>query len=377
MKKIFLPILLLILLTHCQTQKKKQDGLCIEPTAFNKVPGWESDDLRPAFLAFKKSCTAFKKQERSKRLGLSMSVGIWHDVCEVAEKVPYKDLKRVRSFFEKNFVPYKCHDKDKNDTGLYTGYYESALRGSLKPSEKHAYPLYKRPPDLTKKDKKYGQGSGSSFAPHHDREAIENGALKGKNLELLWVDCPVDAFFLHIQGSGRVLLEDGRYVRVGYDGANGHPYTAIGKILIERGEIPKKDMSMQAIRDWIKKNPEEGRKLMLKNPSYVFFRFLEQEGAIGAQGVSVSPGRSLAVDRQYIPYGVPVWLDTEHPENDVKIQRLLIAQDTGGAIKGPLRGDVFWGFSDIATKVAGTMKEKGRTYLLLPKRVSFAGCHGG
>jgi membrane-bound lytic murein transglycosylase A len=284
----------------------------------------------------------------------------------MSDKVSYKDPKSVRTFFEKNFTPYKCSDKEKNDIGLYTGYYESELRGSLKPSEKYHYPLYKRPADLAKKNNQY-----------YDRAAIDNGALKGKGLELLWVDCPVDAFFLHIQGSGRVLLDDGRHIRVGYDGANGHSYNAIGKILIERGEIAKQEMSMQAIRDWISKNPQKGKELMAQNPSYVFCRVLEKEGAIGAQGVPVSTGRSLAVDKQYIPYGVPVWLDVADAENKVSMQRLVIAQDTGGAIKGPLRGDVFWGFGGRAAQVAGVMKEKGRSYLLLPKRVSFAGCYGG
>jgi membrane-bound lytic murein transglycosylase A len=376
MKKLPFYILLLGFLTHCQIQKKKEESLCIEATTFDKLPGWADDDLRPAFLAFKKSCGAFKKKERSKRLGLSMSVGIWHDVCEMSDKVSYKDLKAVRSFFEKNFTPYKCSDQEKNDIGLYTGYYESELRGSLKPSAQYQYPLYKRPPDLMKKNNQYGRLNGSSFVPHYDRTSIDSGALKGKDLELLWVDCPVDAFFLHIQGSGRVLLDDGRYIRVGYDGANGHPYNAIGKILIEQREVAKQDMSMQAIREWIGKNAEKGKGLMAQNPSYVFFRILEKEGAIGAQGVPVSTGRSLAVDSRYIPYGIPVWLDVKDAENKVSMQRLVIAQDTGGAIKGPLRGDVFWGFGGRAAQVAGVMKEKGRSYLLLPKKVSFAGCYG-
>ena len=377
MKKLFLCILFLCFLTHCQTKKQREGSLCIKETTFDKLPGWTVDDLRPAFLAFKRSCQAFKKQERGKRMGLSMSLGIWHDVCEIADTVSYKNHQSVRAFFEKNFTPYKCHDHKKNDTGLYTGYYESELSGSLTPSDQYHYPLYKRPPDLIQKNTQYGRSQGGSFSPHLDRASIEEGALAGKNLELIWVDSPMDAFFLHIQGSGRVRLNDGKHIRVGYDGANGHPYTAIGKILIDRREIEKKDMSMQAIRSWIEKNPQEGKKLMRENASYVFLRILEGEGAIGAQGIPVSPGRSLAVDKRYVPYGIPVWLDITHPENKVHIQRLVIAQDTGGAIKGPLRGDVFWGFGALAAQVAGQMKEKGRAYLLLPKKVLFSGCYGG
>jgi membrane-bound lytic murein transglycosylase A len=249
--------------------------------------------------------------------------------------------------------------------------------GSFQRSEKYKYPLYKRPPDLIKENNKYGRKEKQTFVPHYDRKSIAAGMLDGKGLELLWVDCPVDAFFLHIQGSGRVRLEGGTYVGVGYDGANGHPYTAVGKILIDRGEIRKEDMSMQAIRDWIKKHPLEGQRLMEENASYVFFRILNSKGAVGAQGVPVSPGRTLAIDNRFIPYGIPVWLDVTHSQNGINIQRLMIAQDTGGAIKGPLRGDVFWGFGGVPARIAGEMKSKGRSYLLLPKRVSFAGCYKG
>ena len=172
-------------------------------------------------------------------------------------------------------------------------------------------------------------------------------------------------------------MSNGKHIKVGYDGANGHPYTSIGKILIEQGEIEKKDISMQSIRQWIKKNPYKGKKLMEKNASYVFFKTLKDHGAIGAQGIPVSTGRTLAVDKRFIPYGVPIWLDVTHRENQVFLQRLVIAQDTGGAIKGPLRGDVFWGFSPMAAQIAGRMKAKGWSYLLLPRRVSFEGCHRG
>lgn len=377
MKRFLFSLLLLSVTVGCHVNRPKKPCLCIEQDSFQNLVGWNEDDLRPAFLAFKKSCSAFKKQERSKRMGLGMTVGIWHDICEAASDVSPEKPQEVRQFFEEHFLPYKCRNHEKEEEGLYTGYYESELRGSLKPSDQYPYPLYKRPSDLVKKDNQYGRKTLFSFEPHHDRTAIDKGALKGKNLELLWVDSDVDAFFLHVQGSGRVRLSDGRHIRVGYDGANGHPYTSIGKILIEKGEVSKEDMSMQAIRKWIQENPYKGKKLMQENASYVFFKLLEDQGAIGAQGIPVSTGRSLAVDKKYIPYGVPIWLDATHPDNKVNVQRLVVAQDTGGAIKGPLRGDVFWGFSPLAAKIAGHMKAKGRKHLLLPKRVPLSGCYGG
>jgi membrane-bound lytic murein transglycosylase A len=373
----FIFLCVLGILSSCKMGPKPQESLCLEPKTFDQISGWKDDDLRPAFIAFKKSCQAFKKQERGKRMGLSMSVGIWHDICDRADKISHQDPKEVHQFFEENFTPYRAYDHDKNDTGLYTGYYESSLKGSLKPSPKYPHPLYKKPKDLIRKGNQYGKKGLFSFGPHHDRRTINDGALDGKELELLWVDCPIDAFFLHIQGSGRIQLADGRYIKVGYDGANGHPYTPIGRILIDQGHAQKEEMSMQFIRDWIKKNPGKGEELMNQNASYVFFKILEDVGAIGAQGVPVQTGRSLAVDKRFIPYGVPVWLDATDQENTVSLQRLLIAQDTGGAIKGPLRGDVFWGFGEMAAKIAGQMKSKGRSYLLLPNKIPFQGCYKG
>ena len=202
--------------------------------------------------------------------------------------------------------------------------------------------------------------------PFHDRAAIDAGALDGDNLAVVWVDDPVDAFFLHIQGSGRIALADGSELRVGYAAQNGHAYTAVGLILIDDGEVTREAMSMQAIRTWLAANPDRARDLMNRNRSYVFFAVLDGDGPLGSEGVALTPGRSLAVDRRFLPMSVPLWLDSTLP-GEQPLRRLMIAQDTGGAIRGPVRGDVFWGYGEDAADIAGRMKSRGRYYLLLPR----------
>jgi membrane-bound lytic murein transglycosylase A len=242
-------------------------------------------------------------------------------------------------------------------------------------------PLYRKPDDLVmvdlgefrenlKGERIAGRVIDGRLRPYEDRTRIEGGALKGRDLEMVWVDDPVDAFFLHIQGSGRITLEDGSVMRVGYAGQNGHPYIAVGRELIARGVLTKENVSMQSIREWLHANPGEASGLMNKNPSFVFFRPLDGEGPLGAQGVALTPGRSLAVDRSFVPYGLPVWLDAQDPlDGAARVRRLMVAQDTGGAIRGPVRGDVFWGHGADAELRAGRMKSPGRYYLLIPRTV--------
>jgi membrane-bound lytic murein transglycosylase A len=243
-------------------------------------------------------------------------------------------------------------------------------------------PLYARPPELVTVDlgkfrqdlrgkRIAGRLEGGALAPLPDRAAIEKGALARRRLELVWVDSPVDAFFLQIQGSGRVQLAEGGEMRVGYAADNGHPYTAIGRELVRRGVYQPKEVSMQSIRRWLESNPAEAGALMQVDASYVFFQKVEGEGPLGAEGVALTPGRSLAVDRGHWPLGVPLWLDGTAPspregEPDRPLRRLLIAQDTGGAIRGPIRGDVFWGAGPEPEAIAGRMKNTGRLWVLLP-----------
>ena len=349
--------------------------LDLTPVAFDFLPGWTQDSHAAALIPLRRSCT------RSPGGGIAGGAAHWRPICAAAAPIGANDHATARRFFEKWFVPYLATDNGR-PSGLFTGYYEAELHGSQKRHGPYQTPLFGRPPDLVTVDlgkfradwkgkRIAGRVRGGRLAPFETRAAIDGGALAGRGLELLWVDDPVDAFFLHIQGSGRVRMDDGRVLRVGYAGHNGHRYVAIGKELIARGQITREAMSMQAIRAWLQGHPDEGAALMETNPSFIFFHIIDGEGPVGAQGVALTPGRSLAVDRRFVPFGLPLWLDTTDPLNPAQpLRRLVVAQDTGGAIKGPVRGDLFWGFGDEAARRAGHMKQTGRYYLLLPRGVA-------
>ena len=302
----------------------------------------------------------------------------WLPICETAAKVQSGTETEIRYFFESNFTPYRASN-DNQARGLFTGYYEAELRGAWQPDTTYRYPIYARPKDLVSIDlEKFrpkwkgetiaGRNIKNKVTPYPTRAEINGGILKGRQLELLWVDSAIDAFFLHIQGSGRVVLQDGSQVRIGFAGRNGHRYTPIGRELVAKGVLDSDDVSMQSIQAWLKTNPLAGLRLMEKNKSFIFFRILDGDGPIGAQGVVLTPGRSLAVDRKFIPLGVPIWLNTTEPGKSRKpLRRLVIAQDTGSAITGPVRGDLFVGYGMSAGIMAGRMKEAGTYYLLLPK----------
>lgn len=310
--------------------------------------------------------------------GIGGTVADWLKVCADAGALADPDAETTRRFFASRFVPHRVGFGD-DDQGLFTGYYEAELHGAWQRKPPFTVPLYAPPRDMITADLRLfdpglagrriiGRIKDGQLIPYHNRAEIDAGALAGRNLELLWVDDPIDAFFLQIQGSGRVRMADGRVERVGYASKNGHPYVAIGRPLIERGAIPKEQMSMQAIRRWLADHPAERDAVMNLNPSYVFFRRIDGDGPIGAQGVVLTPGRSLAVDTSLLPLGAPIWLDTTEPLSpETPLRRLVIAQDTGGAIKGAIRGDLFWGHGDDAAAKAGAMKQQGRYYLLLPK----------
>lgn len=364
--------------------EKPAARLTLRPAAFQDLPGWTADRQADALPALLKSCERLGKQPADRPLGpdgMMGRIGDWTAPCAALARLPAGDHAAARRTLESLFQPWAA-GADGNPDGLFTGYYESALRGSWKRQGKYQTPLYKRPADLVmvdlgefrptlKGERVAGRVVDGQLKPYADRKAIDGGALAGRNLELLYVDDPVDAFFLHIQGSGRVTLPDGSQVRIGYDGQNGHPYVAIGRELVARGALTRDEVSMQSIRAWLEAHPADAKGLMDVNPSFVFFRRLEGEGPLGGQGVALTPGRSLAVDRTFIAYGVPLWLDAEDPlQARTRIRRLLVAQDTGGAIRGPVRGDVFWGHGEEAEKRAGLMKSQGRYWLLLPKGVT-------
>ncbi len=265
---------------------------------------------------------------------------------------------------------------------MFTGYYEPLLDGSRQRSERFDVPLYRKPDDIIEIDLERfhdrfegqtisGRLTADSFEPYYERAEIAAGALTGRGLEVVWVDDAVEAFFLHIQGSGRVRLAEGGEMRVGYAGQNGRPYYAIGRELVARGEMTLEQVSLQSIRAWLAAHPSEAHAVMAVNPSYIFFRQLDGEGPIGSLGVPLTPRRSLAVDAAHLPLGAPLWLDATAPRadgsGDAPLRRLMVAQDTGGAIRGAVRGDVFWGHGAAAEAIAGRMKHPGRLWILLPR----------
>jgi membrane-bound lytic murein transglycosylase A len=348
------------MLRHPEGERATGERRVLTSATFADLPGWQQDDLAPALAAFLRSCQHMQSP-----------------ACGAVAR-----SRSARDFFEAWFQPFAVSAGD-DPEGLFTGYYEPLLHGSRKRSDRYRVPLYVRPPDLVTVDlgdfreelkgqRIAGRVEDRALVPYPDRRAIEQGVLAGRDLELVWVDDPVDAFFLQIQGSGRVQLGDGSEMRVGYAAQNGHPYFAIGKDLIERGALKPEEVSMQSIRRWLEKNPELAEDVMARNASYVFFEELKGEGPLGAQGVPLTPGRSLAVDLKHWTLGTPVWLDTRAPspregEPDRPLRRLMIAQDTGGAIRGVVRGDVFWGHGEEAAEIAGRMKHPGRMWVLLPR----------
>ena len=353
------------------------DRLVLEPASFSDLAGWKEDALEEAVPVFLRSCQ-----------GLAGQPGDWKAVCAAAAKLPAGDRAAARRFFETAFRPWSVRNH-RNPVGLFTGYYEPLLQGSRKRHGRFTVPIYARPPELVMVDlgrfrdalkgqRIAGRVVKGDLLPFPDRHAIDAGALAGRKLEIAWVDDPVGAFFLQVQGSGRVRLEDGQELRVGYAAQNGHPYTAIGRELVARHALAAKDVSLQTIRAWLEAHPDQAREVMERNASYVFFQFFKStrgNGPLGAQGTPLTPGRSLAVDLGQHALGVPVWLVAGAPsprpgEPDRKLRRLLVAQDTGGAIRGPVRGDVFWGFGPDAEAIAGRMKNRGKMWLLLPKALT-------
>lgn len=360
------------------------ERLTLTRVGYDALPGWSADGQGEALPALRRSCRSFDRQPDDRSVGpdrIGGTMADWRAPCAALAGLDENDDAAARAYFETWFVPYLAGNNGAS-SGLFTGYYEAELRGARGRRSQSDVPLYRRPDDLVMVDlgefrsdfrgeRIAGRVRDGRLRPYEDRAAIADGALAGKNLELLWVDDAIDAFFLEIQGSGRVVLNDGEVIRVGYDGQNGHPYTAIGRELIARGELDRETVSLQSIKAWLRANPDQAATIMNTNPSYVFFRILDGEGPVGAQGVALTPGRSLAIDRRFMPLGAPVWLDAQHPTvSDRRLRQLLIAQDTGGAIRGPVRGDVFWGHGPEAELMAGMMKSAGTYYLLLPKSVS-------
>jgi membrane-bound lytic murein transglycosylase A len=360
-----------------------------EPIPYEELNGWREDDPREAFVAFLRSCERLIDRPLQAAMGDHALLGQtqdWMPACRAARSEPAPASRAdAQRFFEGWFQPFAVF-ADGEATGLFTGYYEPLLHGSRRFGGRYRIPLHRLPEDLVRIDlSKFdpelsgrsirGRIEGNDLLPYHSRQEIEHGALAARGLELLWVDDEISKFFLQIQGSGKVQLEDGSTIRVGYAEQNGLPYRAIGRDLIEIGALTKEEVSLQSIKQWLKTNPEQAPEIMARNPSYIFFQEHHQlgpeDGPLGAQGVPLTAGRSLAVDPRHLPLGAPVWLETTIPAKNEgeapPLHRLMIAQDTGGAIKGAIRGDVFWGAGDEAEDLAGHMKSEGRFFIFVPR----------
>ena len=356
------------------------------PVEFSDIPGWASDRTGDALVAMRKSCARLLNMPAARAMtdrSVGGKAGDWAPACQSLSPA-LAGHGAARQYFETWFRPYRVLSNGKPD-GLFTGYFEPNLHGSRVRSDTFHVPIYARPKDLVlvtlgdwreklRGERIAGRIINGRLKPYHSRADIEAGALAEKARALAWVNDPIDAFFLHIQGSGRVSLPDGGVIRVGYNGHNGHIYRAIGRDLLKAGAIEKQDLSLQTIRAWLKAHPDRMQEMMNRNPSYIFFREVKGEGPIGAQGAPLTPGRSLAVDPRTLPLGAPVWVAADYQDGTGHpFRRLMIAQDTGGAIRGAVRGDVFWGHGDTARALAGPMKATGRLYLLLPRTLRIAG----
>jgi len=346
----------------------------LRQASWQDLPEWQEENPGQAWEAMLTSCRALAKQDA------------WREVCAAAEIIKEPDRESARRFFELHLTPFQLTNADGGEEGLVTGYYEPLLKGSRKRSARYRFPVFGVPDDMLVLDltdvypelkgmRLRGRLDGRRIVPYYDRAQIEqgHGALAGK--EIVWVEDPIELFFLQIQGSGRVTLDSGETMRVGYADQNGHPYRSIGRLLVERGELPLERASMQGIQAWARRNPEKLSELLNYNASYVFFREMPSTlpGPLGALGVPLTARRSVAVDARFVPLGAPVYLATTWPLSSRPLNRLMFAQDTGGAIRGAVRADFFWGFGEDAAREAGRMKQPLRMWVLLPNAYRIPG----
>jgi peptidoglycan lytic transglycosylase A len=371
----------------------KLAGSQLEPVKWTELAGWTADDHLAAFAAYQTSCQALRKIRRTDDHG-QIYGALWN-VCRNAIGLRPQDSDTARTFFEQNFQPVRIARLGEVE-GLLTGYFEPIVAGSRFPNPEFPVPLYRRPRDLVAAGYKPGshafpnksarigrRNEKNQLVPYHDRGAIEAGALDGQKLEICWLKDPFDVLAIQLEGSARVILEDGTPLRVSYDSHNGYSYSSIERVLIERNLMSRKEMSTQRMRDWMAAHPDEAAKVRATNRSYVFFRVtgLSNEGEpVGAQGVPLTPGRSIAVDRLH-EYGTPFFIEANLPIESVKpvspFGRLMIAQDTGSAIVGPARADLYWGAGDDAGRIASRIRHPGRFVMLLPHELDMiaAGRH--
>ncbi len=350
----------------------------VTPVGFSYLSGWDHEDHTALLGMVKLECQRIAHLPEGAPLGGASTLPYgrqmkdWQNVCTAASAMQGGSATQARQFFESWFQPYLI-----NQQAFYTGYYDPEVSASLTQGGEYQIPVYGRPKDLLrgrneKGELEYGHWVNSVFRPYDDRATIDGGSLQGKGLEIAWLKSPVDLLFLQTQGSGRLRLPDGQQVFLGYDGRNGQPYVPIGRVLVQRRLMKAEDVDAQSIRDWLARNPDQAMSVLEANPSYVFFRRTQRtadEGPTGAFGLPLTPQRSLAVDKRFVGYGMPVWVDISGKDAQgrfVTWSRMTFAQDTGSDIRGAGRGDLFLGWGDRAAKIAGDMKNYGRMMVLVP-----------
>jgi membrane-bound lytic murein transglycosylase A len=360
---------------QCPPAKPAPETARYQETSFDALPGWSGAALQPSLRAFLAGC--------ARPAALGGLAGVIGKVCEPARAVPENDEVEARRFFESAFTPYALISSESGETGLVTGYYEPIIEGSRAQSALNRYPIFGVPDDLIVVDlaaanpdvrnmRLRGRLDGRRLVPYYSRAEIETRGDSFSAPVLAWTTDPVELFFMQIQGSGQLRLESGERIRIAYADQNGHPFRSLGRYLVERGEMKLEEASMQGIKAWASANPARLQEALNQNPSYVFFRELPQgnapsDGPLGALSVPLSPEYSIAVDRRFVPLGAPVYLSTTFPLSDERLERLMAAQDTGGAIRGAVRADFYWGTGPEAGARAGRMRQQGKMWLLWPR----------
>lgn len=358
----------------------------VKQMSFAQLPGWNNTSVKKSLLAFQQSCTFFLKKNPDHFVGSEMiplQAKDWQPACRAAQLINPVSETSAKKFFEHWFSPVQFYTH-KPLSGFFTGYYLPLLHGSLTQTKDYSVPIYGVPSDLItldwhqfdstmKKQKIVGRLENNRFVPYYTREEISQNAIKGKAPVLAWVDSAVERIFLETEGSGNILLTNGQFLYIGYAGKNGAPYASIASILIKKGALTPDSASTQNILNYFKTHPNEINTILNQNQSFIFFRIRQEKAAVSSEGFTLTPGYSLAVDKTWIPMGTPLWLNTKRPQpkqnHPISWQRLVIAQDTGSAIHGPVRGDIFWGSGKYATFMAANMKSRGYYWLLLPRAI--------
>ncbi|WP_131781243.1 murein transglycosylase A [Legionella gresilensis] len=351
---------------HKQSPKKvsvNNKNLFLTYVSFKDLPGWDKANVQKSLLAFQTSCEMFLKKSPVDPIGtqdIKLKARDWYPACKAALELNFVTKESAKNFFEKWFYPVEFEQKKTGPvSSVFTGYYMPKIQGSLKKIDKYNTPIYGLP--------------NRKYLTLYTREQIDKGALKKKAPVIAWVQSPAERLFLEIEGSGVIQLPDGKDLYLNYAGENGAPYTSIAEVLINKGILTRHKASKKAILHYLENHPEKAKKIIHTNKSFVFFENINRPAALGVQNMTLTPGYSLAVDKKWIPVGAPLWLDTTRPTikqpKEKKLQRLMIAQDIGGAIRGFMRGDIFWGSGKLATFLGEHMKSKGHYWLLLPKHI--------